>query len=233
MKEETQNQAEKLIRQVRASRALSDLARNPLLLTMIANTHLSSPDLPKRRVELYDRICNLLLGTRPNTKRTYLTLTTTQNRRVLQILALNLVQREVTQFTPQESVPWIEDCLEACCQDPVLSPQAFLLEIVQVSRLVVEKEFGAYEFSHQTFQEYLAAVQLREMGSEEEVLVGEQRENDRWQEVIVLYAAQGDASSIIEKLLDNPTAYRLKLAIRCRDEGREVSRAAREQKQLG
>jgi hypothetical protein len=228
IREEADKQARDLIRQVGASRSLTALARNPLLLTMIANTHLSSPDLPQRRVELYDRICNLLLGTRPNIKGTRLTLTATQNRRVLQILALNLVQREVTQFTPEESEAWIQDCLEACCKDKTLSPQQFLLEMVQISGLVVEQEYGAYEFSHQTFQEYFAAVQLREMGAQGAVLVGEQRDNDRWQEVILLYVATGDASPIIEKLLDDSNSESLELAKRCQDEGREVSRAVRE-----
>jgi len=84
----------------------------------------------------------------------------------------------------------------------------------------VEKEAGIYEFSHQTFQEYLAALQIKERG--EESLLLEQLSNDRWQEVICFYAALGNATNLINAALDNPTPYTLKLATRCQNEGLEV-----------
>jgi hypothetical protein len=84
----------------------------------------------------------------------------------------------------------------------------------------VEKEAGIYEFSHQTFQEYLAALQIKERG--EESLLLEQLSNDRWQEVICFYAALGSATNLINAALDNPNSYTLKLANRCRKEGRDV-----------
>jgi predicted NACHT family NTPase len=82
---------------------LNDLARNPLLVTMIASTHRAQAVLPKRRVELYDKIFDLLLGTRPYVKQIALTLTATSTKVVLQELAWRLMEAEKTQFTLRES----------------------------------------------------------------------------------------------------------------------------------
>jgi predicted NACHT family NTPase len=44
------------------------MALNPLLLTMIATVHCYRGALPGRRVELYDEICDVLLGKRSEYK---------------------------------------------------------------------------------------------------------------------------------------------------------------------
>jgi hypothetical protein len=219
-KQEAKDCADDLTKQIFASPALNDLARNPLLITMIATTHRINTVLPKRRVELYDKMCGLLLGTRPYAKKTNLTLTATENKAVLQVLAWHLVQQEKTQFPPQQGEQWIQDILTCCRKDRDLSAKQFWEEIVDIAGLLVEKEAGIYEFSHQTFQEYLAALQIKERG--EESLLLEQLSNDRWQEVICFYVALGSATNLINAALDNPTPYTLKLATRCQNEGLEV-----------
>ena len=57
-----------------ANLALKDLARNPLLITMITTTHRAERTLPTEREELYRKITDLLLSTRPHHKNTLLTL---------------------------------------------------------------------------------------------------------------------------------------------------------------
>ena len=139
---------------------------------------------------------------------------------MLQVLAWHLVQQEKTQFIPQQGEQWIEDILTRCRKDRDLSAKQFWEEIVDIAGLLVEKEAGIYEFSHQTFQEYLAALQIKER--REEALLLEKISNDRWQEVICFYAALGSATNLINAALDNPNSYTLKLANRCRNEGRDV-----------
>jgi hypothetical protein len=220
IEQEAKHCADDLTKQIFSSPALNDLARNPLLITMIVTTHRVQTVLPKRRVELYDTMCGLLLGTRPYAKKTNLTLSATENRGVLQVLAWQLVQQEKTQFTPQQGEQWIQDILEGCRKGRDLSLKKFWEEMLEIAGLLVEKEAGVYEFSHQTFQEYLAALQIKEQG--EELLLLEKLSNDRWQEVICFYAALGNATNLINAALDNPTPYTLKLANRCRNEGRDV-----------
>ena len=77
---------------------MKDLAKNPLLLVIMLNLHVSRPgaDLPDRRVDLYREIIRLQLGDRPLAKKIKLLLPTTQDsERVLQKLALGMVQAKV------------------------------------------------------------------------------------------------------------------------------------------
>jgi hypothetical protein len=225
--QEAQESAADLVRQIVNSPALNDLARNPLLITMIASTHRAKTVLPRRRVELYDKILDLLLGTRPYAKGNALTLTATECRAVLQTLAWHLTTTETTQFTPTQGAQWVALPLQRCCRDRDLSPQQFWREMTDIAGLLVEKELGQYEFAHHTFQEYLTAQYLRECGPEGEAFLLEQLTGDRWREVIRFYVALGDATPLIHALLDiDITEYTLVLARHCLDESREIDQAA-------
>jgi len=219
---ESQESASDLMRQIVNTPSINDLARNPLLITMIASTHRAQTVLPKRRVELYDKIFDLLLGTRPYAKKTPLTLTASKNKVVLQALAWALVQEEETLFTQRQCDDWITEVLNRCLKDEAFTPNQFLVEMTDIAGMIVEKERDYYEFTHQTFQEYLAAKHLREQDDGEAILKAKLT-NDRWQEVTRFYAALGDATPIIEALLAEDTSeYTLLLARRCMEEGREV-----------
>ena len=194
--------------------------KTTLLLTMIATTHRVQTVLPKRRVELYETMCGLVLGTRPYAKKINITLTATENRAVLQVLAYQLMQQEKTQFTPEQGEQWIQDILTRCRKERDLSSKQFWEEMRDIAGLLVEKEADLYKFSHLTFQEYLAALQIKELG--QEALLLEKLSNDRWQEVICFYASLGNATNLINAALDNLTPYTLNLANRCKNEGRDV-----------
>ncbi|MFG6103816.1 GUN4 domain-containing protein [Leptothoe sp. EHU-05/26/07-4] len=227
IEDEVEKSAADLKKQLFADIQLTAIASNPLLLTLIANTHRADTFLPKRRVELYERICNLFLGTRPYAKGTKLSLTATENKVLLQLLAWEMVQREVTQFTLMDATPWVEEKLGRCNKDQAIAPGQFWEEIRDISGLLVEKELGLYEFSHQTFQEYLAACHIKELGDAGETILFENMDNARWHEVVCFYAAQKDATGLVDALISqysqgNNTEL-LALADRCRTEGREIS----------
>ncbi len=215
--------AKNLTNQLFSSLSLTGLAKNPLLITMIAATHRANLELPKRRVELYEEISKLLLGTRPFAKNTQLTLTASENKRILQVLAWQLMQAEIAQFTPEQGESWISDTLQRCCKERNLSATEFFTEMLETAGLLQEKELSVYEFTHQTFQEYFAALHLREMGEAGLNILLENLDNERLYEVICFYAALGNADPLISVILDNPGLKKLKLANRCKNEGREVS----------
>ena len=234
IEDDVETSAADLKKQLFADIQLTAIASNPLLLTLIANTHRVDTFLPKRRVELYERICNLCLGTRPYVKGTNLSLTATENKSLLQLLAWELVTRETTQFTLTEAIPWIEEKLDRYSK--VIEPGQFWEEIRDISGLLVEKELGLYEFSHQTFQEYLAACHIKELGQPGDQILFENLNNVRWQEVVCFYAAQRDATGLVKLILDaydnssskEPNIYLLELADRCRIQGRELSAETRQ-----
>ncbi len=134
---EAKNNADNLIERIISNRAISDMARNPLLVTMIATVHYCGSALPGRRVELYQKICDLLLGSRQKAKKIESPLTAEQNKSVLQVLALALMQRQRREFTPQVGQELIAGELERVAGNSLNSDQ-FLEQIKQVSGLLVE-----------------------------------------------------------------------------------------------
>ncbi len=223
VREEAKNSAEDLIERIIYNRAISEMAKNPLLVTMIATVHYCGSALPGRRVELYQKICELLLGPRQQAKNIDIKLTAEQNKSVLQVLALALMKRKTRTFTLEEGEGLIQEELEKVAGNR-LTPAEFLEnEIKRLSGLLVERELGVYEFAHLSFQEYLAAVQVKEMQQDD--LLRQNLHEPWWAETIRLYAAQSDATNLIREALTHPTVASLTLAYDCGKEGLKVQPA--------
>lgn len=234
IQDQIEEHATDLTRQLFANAQLTDIASNPLLLTLIANTHQAKTFLPKRRVELYSSICDLFLSNRPHFKKTDLSLKASENKVLLQLLAWQLMQKDATQFTLTEATPWIQEKLTRFDKEKSVESGQFWEEMRNISGLLVEKESGIYEFSHQTFQEYLAACHIKELGKSGEEILFQNLKNVRWQEIICFYAAQQDATKLVERILgaydysyEEPNIYLLQLADLCRIHGRELSQKTR------
>ncbi|MDX2215546.1 MAG: NACHT domain-containing protein [Oculatellaceae cyanobacterium bins.114] len=213
-------QANDLVLRIQHNPPLVAMAVNPLLLTMIATIHRYRGALPGRRVELYSEICDVLLGRRQEAKNLPPDpLTAVQKKSVLQVLALNRMRKQLREFTLLQASLLIQEKLTAVTGN-TLYPELFLQQVEHVSGLIVEKQPGVYEFAHKSFQEYLASVQIKEM-NQEFVLI---RNIDEpwWEETIRLYAAQGDATYLIQTALSRDTIASLTLAYECLEEALSV-----------
>ena len=226
VRSEAKNNANDLIERMRENRAIADMARNPLLVTMIATVHFCGSALPGRRVELYQRICDLLLGPRQEAKKIKTPLTGEQNKSVLQVLALALMQRKTRELTSAQGEELIQEKMERVAGNTLSSSQ-FLKQIKEISGLLVERELGVYEFAHLSFQEYLAAAQLKEL--QQDNLLIENLQDPWWAETIRLYAAQSDATNLIRQALAKPNVNSLTLAWDCLQESLEIEPEIREQ----
>lgn len=207
---------------------LAAMALNPLLLTMIATVHDNRGALPGNRVELYAEICDVLLVRRQEAKGVpeQLHLKVVQKQSVLQVLALELMQRETREFTLEEGKQIIQEPLVAVASHKV-KPETFLKHIENVSGLLVEKDVGVYQFAHLSFQEYLAAAQVKETNQEQ--LLIENINNSWWHETIRLYAASSDTTNLIRAALEQPDVMSLTIAYDCLEEGKSVAPEVRQQ----
>lgn len=224
VRELAKRQADDLISRIKNNAPLAAMAVNPLLLTMIATVHDNRGALPGRRVELYAEICDVLLGRRQEAKNIPDLLTAKQKQVVLQVLAFELMKKETRQFTLKTGALLIMNVL-ATVAGPKASADDFLRHVADVSGLIIERELGIHEFAHKSFQEYLAAAQVKEIGSEGALI--RNINQSWWEETIRLYAAQGDATNLIQAALDLPSIDTLSLAYDCLEEGGRVSPAVR------
>lgn len=224
VRELARKQADDLIKRIKNNAPLAAMAVNPLLLTMIVTVHDNRGALPGRRVELYAEICDVLLGRRQDAKNISHHLTAKQKQAVLQVLAFELMKKETRQFTLQTGAQLINNILENVA-GPNASPDTFLKETTDLSGLIIERELGLYEFAHKSFQEFLAAAHVKEIN--DEVILIENINQSWWQETIRLYAAQSDATGLIQAALEVSSVDALALAYDCVEEGGRVAPAIR------
>jgi predicted NACHT family NTPase len=227
---EAQAGANDLMERLRSTPTLTELAVNPLLLTMIATVHRYRSSLPGRRVELYAEVCEVFLGKRQQTKGLTEKLSPSQKQRVLQPLAFHLMQQERREIDMQAAGVVIAEPLTLVSGSSGASePESFLKSIENESGLLIERELGVYGFAHLGFQEYLAAVHVREQRLEEMFVV--QVANAWWHETIRLYCAQADASPVVAACLalDPPHPLAVALALECANEAKELAPALRAQ----
>ena len=211
--------ANDLIRRIQHNPPLAVMALNPLLLTMIATVHCYRGALPGRRVELYAEICDVLLGRRQEAKGMPDRLTAAQKQTVLQVLALKGMQRNTREFKLVTACLLIRQRLETVAGSGA-DPEQFIRQIENISGLLVEREQGIYEFAHKSFQEYLAAVQTKEI--HQEMLLARHIDDPWWEETIRLYAAQTNASYLIQTAIDRNTVGALTIAYDCLQEGLSI-----------
>ncbi|MBB5627311.1 NACHT domain-containing protein [Sphaerisporangium krabiense] len=222
-------QAGALLEKLRESPQLYDLAANPLLLTMIANVHRHRGALPGSRAELYAEICQVLLWRRAEAKGRAAqqeTLRGDRKEQVLRELAFTMMERNVRDLPEAEAAAVVGPALRRVAGDAV-QPQDFLAD-VRNGGLLHEHEAGLYAFSHQTFQEYLAAAYIHDHPRIQQILIAAV-DDPWWRETTLLYAARADCTAIVDACLALGNVPALALAFDCAEEGRSISPATRQE----
>ena len=219
------DKAEKLLAQIEARPELKDLAGNALLLNMMARFHRDNKqgaELPQRKVELYQDICELQLGRRASARGIFLVLNSiSQRQEVLQFVALEMMcgrakTIDTNDFAPEyfevegfkqiseaDLLEYIEMALQRI--DPDVSAKEFLKQAEDISELLVKKDghiHAVYQFAHLSFQEFLAACELFRMRQQGEKLAFECMGISAWQDVILFYAAMINPTKLIQEALN-------------------------------
>jgi energy-coupling factor transporter ATP-binding protein EcfA2 len=213
--------AQDLVKRLRAVPSLSALTVNPLLLTMIAMVHRYRGALPGSRVELYAEICEVLLERWRQARGIEDKLKASQKLVVLRPLAAYMIEHRQRDIRTEDAIPIITGPLNRVGINE-RDANGFLVELQANSGLLLEREAGYWSFAHLTFQEYLAAAYWLEQ-NDVQLNWGELVGDSWWHETLRLYAAQGDATRLVEACLDVDSIAALSLAADCLDESREIS----------
>lgn len=208
--------AELLRQAISVSDRLLELARRPLLLTLMASLHAwKGGNLPERREELYAEAVELLLNT---WERRRIDLEDASNPAVMESIAewLRVDRQEVRHVlekvafeahNAQPSLVDTADVEEGQLVSHLLhlsrNPGADAVKLVAYLRdragLLVERGEGVYTFPHRTFQEYLAACHLTSLNFPKVAARLVREDPGRWREVVLLAgakAARGAVSSV-------------------------------------
>lgn len=198
------------------SRDLSEFIGNPLFCTALVLVYkYHGADLPKRRVDIFQEIVDLLLGfwkaqdqeiaqanilgLEDGTGATFRDLKSavTAKRRRISHLALDMQERHMTEISSEEAIKLLKDyLLKLELEDPTTAEiwaENFLLDAQERSGILIEDEPETYSFTHEGFREYLAATALinkRESEFIQTILAHIQ--DDRWEQVILYAGAHSE-----------------------------------------
>ncbi|MCI0520889.1 MAG: SUMF1/EgtB/PvdO family nonheme iron enzyme [Chloroflexi bacterium] len=190
-------EADKLIRAIRDSERVRELAVNPLLLTVIALVQRYRAQLPDRRVELYEEALEVLLAQwdavkgLPSTEVLQgLELDAGDRRSLLEPVALWMMEQRVREIELDDLRARLCEPFVSLLKDERLANKAvegFVGLINARSGLLTERGQGIYAFSHLTFQEHLAARAVADR--EDYIACTLARLGDSWWREVVLLEA--------------------------------------------
>ncbi len=212
VKVKAKERAASLLAQIEARPELNAIAVNVLLLNMMTQLHRDKQgvELPDRKVKLYQDICELQLGRRPEAKGIdYLLLDSISKRQeVLQFVALEMMKRAAIDREDAEGFKQIhlDDLLQLIQKsllniDPDVDAREFLVQMVQVSELLVERDGGIYRFSHLSFQEFLAATEIVRLKKED--LLYEHLSLSPWKDTILFYASLVNPTKLLQETISH------------------------------
>ncbi|MEO1210162.1 MAG: GUN4 domain-containing protein [Cyanobacteria bacterium J06638_20] len=203
-----------LLSQIEERQELKDLAKNPLLLNMIATFHRRNPGakLPRRRVELYREIFQLQLRDRPKARTLDTLLTECEAQTILQRIAIDMMNRRWERIQQPILLQGLKTILEELGE--IVEAAELLEQIEQVSELLIKQE-DDYEFAHLSFQEYLASAYIAQNRQRQEHLLYKHLEDDWWKPTILLYVAQTNPTHLIQEAINRGA---IDLAYQCLQE---------------
>ena len=178
----------------RGHHATKELARNPLLLTLLCMVYDNSQNFPQNRADLYEKALNIFLEEWMAEKRVrqeesigqYLGVAA--EKRMLSEIAAKNFEANYLFFSKAELIKQIQEFGEGNINTPSTFNAPKILETILIDQgLFVERVRGSYSFSHLTFQEYLTANYIKEAGSIQG-LVTNYLYDYRWREVFLLTA---------------------------------------------
>jgi predicted nucleotidyltransferase/transcriptional regulator with XRE-family HTH domain len=239
--------AEELAIVILSQGPLRAVASNPFMLTILAALYHANAALPRRRVELYAKIVEVMLetweaskrGARPGDPLHGIVLEAREFGWLLGRLALGM-QREGSVLRPRW---WVNDSTQQFLREQLALEGEIVKEqserviryLCERTGLLIERGDGVFGFYHRSFQEYFAARGLlleAEGGGDIVSLLRPYLFHPEWEEVVVYVAASLSAqraTALFRVILDDPEpAGRFlrrgqRLALRCLGDGAAIA----------
>ena len=230
-KEEAKRRKQSLRKALDDNERIKLLARNPLLLTIIALIHRYQAVLPRERYKLYDKAVETLITSWDANKE----LTTHEKLQYLRLDDLRRLMESIAYWvhtqgnTGDKEGGTLIDCDELLEQlkkeirkstgielyKAEEEAKRFIDLIKERTGLLNEQGKDCYAFVHKTFQEYLCAEEINYRAEDEdfEIIlehIGKHLHDPHWREVLLLLISQQKprkAVKAIRKIFSNASEY--------------------------
>jgi len=191
--------AKSVLAAITANEQIKALARNPLMIAIIAIIYEEDRKLPERRADLYQRCVEVLLSKWDVQKRLKNKFAADKKKFILSKLALYGHTNNKRIMTQEEvRTQTLEHFPRLGLEEKDLAP--FLEEIWQRSFLLRQISMDSYDFLHLSFQEYFTALDLTERDNATDIILSHLNE-PWWEEPILLYAGiRKNASALIRTI---------------------------------
>jgi hypothetical protein len=175
--------------------ATKELARNPLLLTLLCTVYDRSQTLPRNRANLYEKALNVFLEEWAADKLVHQGASMNQyldiadEKWMLSEIAAKNFEENRLFFSKNELITQIREFGEGNANTLETFNASKILDTILIDQgLLVERVSGSYSFSHLTFQEYLTANYIVGDTRSIQGLVNQHLHDERWREVFLLTA---------------------------------------------
>ncbi|GAA2811645.1 NACHT domain-containing protein [Crossiella cryophila] len=194
---------QRLLNQFTTRPQLRALAANPLLCALLCALNLDHvADLPRSRMELYERALAMLLDIRDAKRRIAGLLDVAQKRVLLRDIAWRLTLANRIELPRDKALDHIARKLPA--MPNVTEPAPEILDhLLERSGVLREPVPGRVDFLHRTFQEYLAASEATEQDHIDTLVA--HAHLDAWWETVVMaagHAKRTQADELLTQILD-------------------------------
>ena len=176
--------------------AIKELARNPLLLTLLCMVYDSSKDFPRNRASLYEDALNIFLREWLVEKRVWRNESVSQyldianEKRMLSEIAAKNFETNRLFFSKDELITQIQEFGESNANTPERFNASKILDTILIDQgLFVERVRDSYSFSHLVFHEYLTANYIVGHPQSIQGLVAGHLHDEQWREVFLLTAS--------------------------------------------
>lgn len=196
---------------------IRDLARSPLLLTMLCLSYAETLSFPARRVEIYEEALDALLKKWDSSRHIqrgglYRTLSLGRKRQMFARIAYEALVRNEILFTQRDLESWLTSYLRHVPELPAsidIDAEAVLKEIIAQHGIFAVQAHRLYSFAHLTFQEYYTARHVTDSATTDVIKTVLLHVNDyKWREVYLLTASMLSDGNAFFREFEN-SLYRL------------------------
>ena len=188
--------------------ATKELARNPLLLTLLCMVYDNSQNFQRNRASLYEDALNIFLREWLAEKRVRRDESVSQyldiadEKRMLSEIAAKNFEANRLFFSKDELITQIREFGEGNANTPETFNAPKILDTILIDQgFFVERVRDSYSFSHLTFQEYLTANYIVKDTRSIRGLVKEHLHNEQWSEVFLLTSGlMHEADDLLEAM---------------------------------